>query len=284
MLRSLELHDVIYDETGRFIEHDLKYTVDPVRIGDDEWDVLTWAEAPEPNPMLGVIVGELIHDVRSALDHLIYELVSENDEDPGEHTQFPIYASEGAWIKDIVERDPGRPPSPIFGLSDDQIAVVRGVQPYQLKTNKQRLTHPLMHLLRMSNVDKHRTLHSTAFTARAPEYVRYEPAGYMAISKKQFRKPGTVIQKNAEIGRVKRRVIQVPPPGTQVQLRIRGVAELLFNEPGKDPITGLQGVGLIMWVARGIILELRPEADIPFPTPTSGQPITPGDIVRGFGT
>ena len=89
-----------------------------------------------------------------------------------------------------------------------------------------------------------------------------------------------MVKKDTEIGRVKRRVIQTPPPDTQVKLRIRGNIDLMFSEPGKEPITGLHGVGLIMWMARGIILTLRPGTEIPFPEPTAGQPAFVDDILK----
>ena len=49
-------------------------------------------------------------------------------------------------------------------------------------------------ILRMSNVDKHQTLHTSAVQAHAPSYVRYEPTGYIAILKKSFKKPGTIVK------------------------------------------------------------------------------------------
>ena len=272
MRRTLELHDLIYGKVSSYLENDLGHTADPIRIGNDEWDIIKWERVPEIDPMLGVVVGELIHDVRSSLDQLIYELVSENDKSKtGEHSQFPIYDSEKKWIDDIEERDPARwPPSPVLGLKEDQVGIIRELQPFHF-VQKDRPRHPLVQLLRMSNVDKHRTIHLAAMNVRPPAYVRYEPPGFFKILKQSMKRPGAEVKKDTEIGRVKRQIIGVPPPGTQVQLRIRGGADIEFSEPGKEPIAGLRDIGIIMWEARRIILTFRPDADIPFPEPTEGQ-------------
>jgi hypothetical protein len=41
--------------------------------------------------MWGVRVGEFAHDLRSALDNLVWQLVLVNGKEPGDHNQFPIY-------------------------------------------------------------------------------------------------------------------------------------------------------------------------------------------------
>ncbi len=265
LIRAADLYNFINEQSAAYIKDQLKYDATPQRIGNDEWDILAWLEAEDPNPTFGVWAGELIHDVRSALDQLVYALVSENDNDPGEHTQFPIYDSETLWNRDIEERDPTRSPSPIRGITDEEFTFIKAAQPYHL-AHKKRTGHPLMQLLRMSNVDKHRTLHAAAIRTSAPTRIVYEPPGYIAIAKRILTKPGTLVEAGAEIGRVKRRIIAVPPPGTQVQVRIQGITELVFMEEGKTPIAGVNDLGLIVQAARDIVRGLRPW-DPPVPLP-----------------
>jgi hypothetical protein len=48
-----------------------------------------------------VILGEIIHDLRSSLDHVVWQLVIANGSLPGYWNQFPIF-SEGSlagWVK-----------------------------------------------------------------------------------------------------------------------------------------------------------------------------------------
>ncbi len=117
-----------------------------------------------------------------------------------------------------------------------------------------------MKLLRMSNVDKHQTLHASAVQAHAPTYVRYEPEGYVAIMRRAFKKPGTIVNTHRELGRVQRRIIKHPPPDVHVQLRIRGVAEMVFSEAGRPPIASVDDLGKIINCARELVIGLWPGA------------------------
>jgi len=259
--RAVDLFDLIKEHSGDFAEHKLRYTADPIVIGTDEWEILKWDIIGDTDPLLGVVVGELIHDIRSALDQVIYELVGAEGNDPGEHTQFPIYDSETKWRQDILERDPSDRPSPIAGVSDCDFALIDAAQPYH-STKKKRTRHPLMLLLRMSNIDKHRALHVVTVNAHAPKKVSYQPPGYVAVMKKQFKHPGVLVQKGTEMGRVKRRIIRLPPPGTEVVMRITGGAEFAFGKSGEPPIATLSEVGQMIDKAREAILNLRPDADL----------------------
>ena len=259
--RAADLFKIIDEHSADFVESKITYSADPRVIGTDEWDILTWDEPPEPDPLLGVIVGELIHDVRSGLDHLVRELVLENGGDPGEHSQFPIYDSETKWIQDVEDRDPTKKPSPIEGVADKVFEYIKEVQPYHLR-HKQRPGHPLMQLLRMSNVDKHRTLHVVSVSAHAPHTARYEPAGYVTAMKTRFVKPGVLVQSGTELGRIRRRIIKMPPPGVEVIVRVVGKAEFAFGVRGKPPIATLTDLSGILSFTRDIILQLRPSADL----------------------
>jgi hypothetical protein len=45
---------------------------------------------PEIDPKWSLIVGELLYNLRSALDHLAWQLVKLDGRKPGKHTQFPV--------------------------------------------------------------------------------------------------------------------------------------------------------------------------------------------------
>jgi len=259
--RAIDLYETIHEESARFIEREIDYDATPRRIGTNECDILTWKKGVEDDPRIGVLVGEFVHDVRSGLDQLIYALVVANEYDPGEHTQYPIYDNEPGWVKDVVARDPCRKPSPVHGLNDIQLDFIRERQPY-CHTKKRRARHPLMKLLRMSNVDKHQTLHTSAVQAHAPSSVVYEPPGFIAITKKTWESPTTIVEAHVKIGQVQRRIIKRPPPDTKIKLRIRGIAEMVFSEEGKSPIASVNDLGLIIECAREILYGLWPGASI----------------------
>jgi hypothetical protein len=99
---------------------------------------------PGPPLRLSVLCGDVVHNLRSALDHLANCLVVANEGTPKEGpggTQFPIASPEKASIADIEGR----------GVSDNAMGLVRDVQP-------RAPSDPLAILNGLSNVDKHRTL------------------------------------------------------------------------------------------------------------------------------
>lgn len=99
-----------------------------------------------------VIFGEILHDIRSALDYTARLLVlSEGkkpiDDEP-KKTAFPVF-----------DRRRSEAPNIVPGLSDDLRAVLDAVQPYNDPDPRQNLLWRLQYL---NNVDKHRLLNVTA--------------------------------------------------------------------------------------------------------------------------
>jgi hypothetical protein len=106
----------------------------------------------EPPPRLSVILGDCVHNLRSFLDHIAWQLVLANDETPDEKTSFPIW--------DRPPRDGTfRPPS-CRGMSNDALALVERMQPYHEQDRAPE--HVLSFIRELSNTDKHRTLNLTA--------------------------------------------------------------------------------------------------------------------------
>jgi hypothetical protein len=106
-----------------------------------EKDWRFWFETvPTVPSMLSAILGDAVHNVRSALDYLAYQLVKANGIEPDDHTQFPIYNVR----KKLPDITPGVPLE-LRNLLDE-------LQPYQF-------THPRNHALevlhRLSIADKH---------------------------------------------------------------------------------------------------------------------------------
>jgi len=99
---------------------------------------------PGPPPRIGVLCGDVVHNVRSALDHLVNALVVANGGAPKEGaggTQFPIRVGGGISLA----HEPGP------GASASALRILEDVQPHDV-------ADPLAVLNRLSNVDKHRTL------------------------------------------------------------------------------------------------------------------------------
>jgi hypothetical protein len=101
-----------------------------------------------------LLAGEAIQNLRSALDHLVYEK-------SGGSTSFPIFTDRRKY----EEKAPGR----LRGVPEEARAQISEFQPFRFTPEDAR-HHPLAQLSSLSNRDKHRVL-STVASAVAREGV-----------------------------------------------------------------------------------------------------------------
>lgn len=97
-----------------------------------------------------LIAGEAAHQLRSALDHLVWQLVAVNTGLPpsGNKSGFPIFRAEAGYVK--------RAAAMIAGVSDEAAHRIRSAQPFLAGANADRvLTWVLQEL---NNADKHRLI------------------------------------------------------------------------------------------------------------------------------
>jgi hypothetical protein len=123
---------------------------------NEDWQVIRWYGVT-PSPLIwGAMLGDFAHNVRSALDQLMWALVLANNGTPDIHTQFPVAESDAKWRDDITERNiPDRGLPPTYGLSDEALALVYDFQPFNRVPRGKAVTAPFYKLLRLSNEDKH---------------------------------------------------------------------------------------------------------------------------------
>ena len=99
-----------------------------------------------------LMVGDAIHDMRGALDHLMYQLaIVALGRTPTERENRNIQFPEIRRLKDFSGR------GFLTHVRPADINVLRPFQPY--KRLKKGQIHPLPKLIRLSNIDKHRKLH-----------------------------------------------------------------------------------------------------------------------------
>jgi len=106
-------------------------------------------DTPPIDPRLNTITGEFLHDLRSSLDHLAWQLVLHAQGKPTRKTSFPIRAvpsanEKGEWVG----------PDVAGGISNDAEALIGAAQPYQRGSACSE--HPLWLLHQLWNIDKHR--------------------------------------------------------------------------------------------------------------------------------
>jgi hypothetical protein len=123
-----------------------------------------------PNPRLGLIVGEFAHNLRAALDNLVWQLVLLRGGSPTRNTQFPIYESRERYESSRWT---------LRGVGADDRAVIESVQPFQYG---ERAPQAYLSLLAwLNNVDKHRFVHvAGAFARTTPIAVSYGSEGEYA--------------------------------------------------------------------------------------------------------
>jgi hypothetical protein len=103
-----------------------------------------------PPPRLATVTGELLHDLRSGLEHLAWVLVEVNGGQPTDHTSFPILKTRPAANRQGIHP----PPTVIGGVSPTAAALIDRAQPYQC--GPRYMEHPLWVLHKLWNIDKHR--------------------------------------------------------------------------------------------------------------------------------
>jgi hypothetical protein len=112
--------------------------------------------APEFDDRLLLIVGEALYQLRSALDHLVHQLVILNGKadvlkDSRTH-KFPILKSPNSYGMNACGM--------IYGVSSKAAELIENAQPYK-RTPDAPAHDPLWILQNLNNTDKHRVLPAT---------------------------------------------------------------------------------------------------------------------------
>jgi hypothetical protein len=150
--RAKEQLKMIGTEAEALINEGNAYSI----VGQFEPERHAWVERVKvnrPPPLrLGVLLGEYIHSLRSALDHLMWQVTLRDGGTPNDSTQFPIASKSEAQFNNMANRR-------IPDLSKEHRALVQKAQPYH--AGDQAFTHPLAVLADFSNIDKHQIVHPT---------------------------------------------------------------------------------------------------------------------------
>lgn len=229
--RATEQLKAIDTELGTFVETELDTALRHEFDAANEWCMFTWRDVPALDEMCGVHIGEFIHNVRSALDHLMFNLVFISKGHPGAHTQFAVKDSAKKWDADIENRQPEDGPGPTAGLTPRFLELLKSVQPFV--THKRGTDAPLAKLVRLSNLDKHRLLVAgIAKPCRRPTYIRPTKPGVVKLGKVRYPHPLPAIENGPEFARVPLTWVTEPDP--EVGMNVGRMPVLFaFGERGK---------------------------------------------------
>jgi hypothetical protein len=149
----------------------------------------TVAQVPD---RIGLILGDAIQNLRSALDHTVWQLVLLGGGKPDKRNQFPIFSKAPTTPREIDSWERS-----VRGISGSDLALIEGVQPHRRPDPS---TQPLAVLSDLSNTDKHRVILTIVLTIvlapdRMPHFTLHdlEVLDQMRITYNQRLKPGTEI-------------------------------------------------------------------------------------------
>ncbi|MYE88748.1 hypothetical protein F4X33_07125 [Candidatus Poribacteria bacterium] len=113
-------------------------------VGDRIW--IFRGETPVVPIEYSVRLGEIVYNLRSSLDQLIWQLVHANYKAPSHRNEFPIFDDESRFNKVVKTK--------LAGVSQQSLATIKEMQPF-LKDDKWsalKIVHSLC------NIDKHRSV------------------------------------------------------------------------------------------------------------------------------
>lgn len=127
-----------------------------------------------------ILVGEMVYQMRSALDHLTFELVKRNPsgkslpKDWDRRCQFPLYVTVPTIGKPPVPHSLPAPYNIFSGslpnISTRAFGFIESVQPYYRNT---AVSNCLRFLTELCNIEKHRHLHIIKPRTQKKESVRF---------------------------------------------------------------------------------------------------------------
>ncbi len=158
------------DDHRATLEHQAKAWVESQRyevIHDHDTqsgDHLIRLRMKSPPDLWGIVLGEFAHNLRSALDHLVYQLVINNNITPPDRNrlQFPIFSQQKWFRKHLPDGRGGY----LVGVADTVRDQIRDLQPCHRRNLHPTVgSDPLEILASINDVDKHRVLHPVAAVA-----------------------------------------------------------------------------------------------------------------------
>jgi hypothetical protein len=203
----------------------------PNQVSFDDYSESPWViirAVVEPIPIeFSMVAGDVIHNLRSGLDHLAWQLVLLSGAVPGRHTSFPLYTTESEFDSGIRNPPKGRK-SPLDGIdpAGKIWALIERSQPYQ-----PAMRDPLEILPTLSNRDKHQgVLVGLSFVEGI------DPDNLFTVEggKTPDIRPGLLgsgpLEHNAEIARIH-------APGGQVKMKADPPFQIMVSDGEKHAVS-----------------------------------------------
>ena len=194
----------------------------------------------QPPPELSPIIGDIIHNARSALDHLVWLLVKKAGNNPTDRKasgrpQFPIFTKNPFDpATEQWKNAKGTWDSYTKGLDRVDVGIIKRMQPYSSPFGPD--LHPLARLNELSNWDKHRELHFVGQVGVVMGTRRLEGVSPGAAIKPYWFLPEPkVLEEGTIIARYEGG--PVPEGEPQVNTNLKLSVDIAFGE--ESPLNGL---------------------------------------------
>lgn len=216
---------------------------------------------PIPAERWGVLVGDVVHNARSALEHLIEIATVVHYGSPLPRTEFPVFTDAVAFARTKRNGEPA-PGSGVFairGVSPQVRTVVERLQPYQ--RGNDYANSPLWVLHELWNMDKHRLVPVVGISARADHAL--DPAFPLAIG------PGKKIELMVMFpfedgARLMAFELMPDQPETGVKMQMRLETRIQF---GDGPVGGADVIGALGQCAKFVSAVVQNDFAPLFPAP-----------------
>jgi hypothetical protein len=161
VVRASDHLETLDREARRFLDdyaHDLVIEEDP-ETGDQVIRV-RYRRRVRPPERLDVIVGDAVHNLRSALDHVIWQLAIIG-RGPGERNQFPVF--------DTPQQFKSRRNTYLKGVLTKHRTMLETYQPYKRWYG----ANALQLIVVLNDIDKHRLVHTVRpFALTGPDTLK----------------------------------------------------------------------------------------------------------------
>ena len=185
------------------------------------------------------MMGDVVGSARSALDHLVWQLVLEaNTVEPGRHNYFPIFETEASWLPNVENRSPSRGRGPLEGVAQSAWPKIKALQPYHAGSRDHARETWLWNRNHLWNLDKHRIIHTAiGMTVGAPPVFTVGPEGVARLGEILEYPPRGLLVDGMTIAKV-RILVDPATPNAEVNVKLDLPISIAFGEPGRVLMVG----------------------------------------------
>lgn len=221
-----------------------------------EW--IVEAIVPPIRDEWSLIVGDVLHNMHSFLDHLAWQLVLLNGCDPTSKTEFPVFKDPTLF------QDKAGPK--MLGMSDPVKALIKSLQPFNTRQPSAD-ADDLWLIHELTNIDKHRRLHFSEISVTGGHCRIELPPGPTIERAEEF--PGGPLD-GATVLAHYRWNPSLLPPDAEVEMEIKLSFDITFAKapPEGPPVVDLEGTGvhdLLVDVFAYLRGDFLPQFEVFFP-------------------